>query len=168
MDNRAYRFSADGSQMEETYDGLPCQRVNNFYADKTNGVYALLNGKLMKRGADRKFNEVMLSQPVNPMAMAKDASGGLWIATWDKGVVHYDAATGKITEQPVTRTTRDKDCCLSMLIDSQMCIRDRYKPLIPYAIPYRPYPTPSSPTTTASCNNPSTTSTNNSSAVLPS
>ena len=48
MDNRAYRFSADGSQMEETYDGLPCQRVNNFYADKTNGVYALLNGKLMK------------------------------------------------------------------------------------------------------------------------
>ena len=119
MDNRAYRFSADGSQMEETYDGLPCQRVNNFYADKTNGVYALLNGKLMKRGADRKFNEVMLSQPVNPMAMAKDASGGLWIATWDKGVVHYDAATGKITEQPVTRTTRDKDCCLSMLIDSR-------------------------------------------------
>ncbi|MBD9175061.1 MAG: helix-turn-helix domain-containing protein [Paraprevotella clara] len=119
MDNRVYRFSADGSQMEETYDGLPCQRVNNFYADKTNGVYALLNGKLMKRGADRKFNEVMLSQPVNPMAMAKDASGGLWIATWDKGVVHYDAATGKITEQPVTRTTRDKDCCLSMLIDSR-------------------------------------------------
>lgn len=117
MDSLVYLFSPDGTTLKSIYKELPSWRVNGFFEDSRNNFFLLMAQKLAKRTKAGGFKEVSLNQPIDPIAMAEDASGGLWIATWNKGVVYFDAKTDEIIEQPVTQTSRDKARCLSILIN---------------------------------------------------
>lgn len=86
-------------------DGTPASNmVVRIIESKTHGVWLLTNNGLFlfdphseqitRKAFDQKAGDILITQDIN--SLYEDASGLVWVGTWQGGLSHYNVETGKI------------------------------------------------------------------------